>query len=340
MWLGELAAARSLAEAARGLALQLGDSGGAGAALQFLGAMENSQGNVERAQELLKDAAALRRATGNRPGEATCVHLLAEATLGIDFAAALLLFSEALAIRRNCGDALGEAHSLNYIGYVEQKQGNFAAARRWVQEALAIQRRIGDSCGEAYSLLDISALECSEGSYSAALPLLEQSATLMELHGDRAGQAYVYSSLGNIEYARGNHEDAGSLFVRSMNAWLEFGSRGELACTCAMAGAVLAGSDQLPAAARALYGGQNHAAALGHIIDPGDRRTIDSGMALLDAAAASGDISTTELARCKAESEATEIELLAAQTLAALKSTAQLHQRRRRGEPESEAVAP
>jgi tetratricopeptide (TPR) repeat protein len=321
MWLGQHAGARGHAETARDLAQELGETAGSAAALQFLGVLEFANGNHDKARATLEESLAYRRSTADRPGEATALYILGDLyqiTGNNDMA--LQLYTEAQAVNRAHGNALGEAHLLNKFGNFENRQGNYPAAGAHYAEALVIQRRIGDTCGEGYTLGDLGAMEYAAGNFGAALPLLEQALAIHRMQGDRTGEALASVNIANVAYMHGHYAAACGQFAQSLGIWLEAGTRFEMTIGCAMAGAALVMLGQLRPGALALYGGLDYAKQQGYLCDPADRRTIDSGLARLDAAVGSGEITAAELEAWKSEAAALELEAIGALTLDALRN--------------------
>jgi len=67
-----------------------------------------------------------------------------------DRARATTLLHDALALKRDLGDARGMAMLLNNLGYVEDESGHYARAAALHEESLALKRDLGDQRGVAF----------------------------------------------------------------------------------------------------------------------------------------------------------------------------------------------
>jgi tetratricopeptide (TPR) repeat protein len=68
---------------------------------------------------------------------------------------ALDFYQDALAIRQEIGDRLGEGSTLNNIGAVYDNLGQYEVALNFYQDALAIWQEIGNRAGEGATLNNI-----------------------------------------------------------------------------------------------------------------------------------------------------------------------------------------
>src|SRR5205823_4679731 len=84
-----------------------------------------------------------------------------------DCRAALPLYEESLAMRRQLGDRLGIAASLHLLGNIALEERDLATAGSLYQEGLAIRSELGDRWGIAGLLEQLAALACeAEGERS------------------------------------------------------------------------------------------------------------------------------------------------------------------------------
>ncbi|MFM6404835.1 MAG: tetratricopeptide repeat protein, partial [Microcystis sp.] len=88
---------------------------------------------------------------------------------------ALDYYNQALPIRRAVGDRGGEATTLNNIGRVYDALGEKQKALDYYNQALPIRRAVGDRGGEATTLNNIGILYRDTKRPSEAIKNLEQS---------------------------------------------------------------------------------------------------------------------------------------------------------------------
>ena len=102
---------------------------------------------------------------------------------------ALEKYNEALPIRRAVGDRRGEAVTLNNIGVVYGSLGEMQKALEKYNEALPLRRDVGDRNGEAATLLGIARVEQKRGNLTQARQTIEQAIGMIEsLRTNIAGQ--------------------------------------------------------------------------------------------------------------------------------------------------------
>jgi predicted ATPase/DNA-binding CsgD family transcriptional regulator len=147
----------------------LGDRDGVVAVLGNLAALENDQGNYERAWELHEEALAIRRAQGSPlPIATTLVNLGNVANLRGDHQTAARLLEEALPLLRRAGDRRALAYGLNNLGESEAGTGRDAVARAYFEQALALLREVGDVNGEGFVLVNLAASALRLGDLAGA----------------------------------------------------------------------------------------------------------------------------------------------------------------------------
>jgi tetratricopeptide (TPR) repeat protein len=87
---------------------------------------------------------------------------------------ALEFFELALPLRRAVGDRSGEAVTLHNIGSVHSALGEKKRALEFFELALPLRRAVGDRSGEAVTLFNIAHLRDEEGNTAEAIALLER----------------------------------------------------------------------------------------------------------------------------------------------------------------------
>jgi tetratricopeptide (TPR) repeat protein len=107
-----------------------------------------------------------------------------------------------------CGDENGIASSLNYIGFLAERQGRYAEALDHSEQALAAYRRIGDPMGEAMALNSVGNLLTELGRPQQALNPCRQALRVFQDLDEKHGEAAAWDSLGYAHFHLGEVDDA------------------------------------------------------------------------------------------------------------------------------------
>jgi len=170
---GETVDARRLVDrAAARIAVELPHQPQTRAALtDTLGLVYRNLGLHQKALEMMQSALALRRSIAAPPADvaSSLEHLSWQRYALGDFAAAETPAREALALRRESGDAIAVAGSLHNLAELVHAQGRYDEAEELYREALALRRRwLGaehEDVGE--SLLELAFLDFDRGDTAA-----------------------------------------------------------------------------------------------------------------------------------------------------------------------------
>ena len=202
--------------------------------------------------------------------------LLAEAQG--EFARARCLHEEALAVRRDVGDAAGIARSLTGLGVIARHQGDLETARGLQQDAFAAWTAAGDAAGAAGALLDLGLIRLLEGDFAGAKATLQESLDLFRQQRDTAGEAHALNALGLLAMSTGNLSEAIDHFGKSLRRWRELSNQQMIATGLANLGEArhLSGS---PDEAAALY--QEALALFEALGDPRGRGFVLNQLGLL-----------------------------------------------------------
>ncbi len=189
-----------------------------------------------------------------------------------DRARATALLEEALALKRDLGDARGMAMLLNNLGYVEDESGHYARAAALHEESLALKRVLGDQRGVAYSLTNLGRVAHHRGDLARAATLHDQSVTLLRGLGDRHNLARALNNLAEVVQAQGDDARAADLLEESLALKRELGDRQGIAASLILLGALAArGHDDRRAA-------QLFQESLALSRELGDQRGIDAAL--------------------------------------------------------------
>jgi predicted ATPase/class 3 adenylate cyclase/Tfp pilus assembly protein PilF len=142
-----------------------------------------------------------------------------------EYVAARSLYEESLALRRELGDKLGIAASLNNLALVAQQQGDYDTARSLLEESLALRRELGDKLGIALSLGNLGNVAQQQGDYDTARSLDEESLALLRELGDKLGIASSLGNLGNVAQLQGDYDTARAMYEESLALRRELGAK-------------------------------------------------------------------------------------------------------------------
>jgi CHAT domain-containing protein/tetratricopeptide (TPR) repeat protein len=208
------------------------------AALTAVAVPSTQLGDYAEAREALREAASLARRP--RPWLIRLLHWLGlreredvgyarlldlrggVALLGCDFAEALALHREALALRRDLlgSDHPGFANSLHNLAVVHVRMGDLAAAEPLLRQALAIaQAHVKeDRPGCALTLNALSSLRWQRGDYAEAERLLGEALTVLRASPDehRPRLADVLGNLATLRKQMGNYAEADALYRQAL----------------------------------------------------------------------------------------------------------------------------
>jgi tetratricopeptide (TPR) repeat protein len=107
------------------------------------------------------------------------------AEMQADYAQAVTLHEESLALMRELRDRRGIAQVLNNLGNVAHIQGEYGRAATLHEEALSLFRELGDKEGIAISLHNLGLVAQRQGDYGRAAALHEESLLLSHELGAR-----------------------------------------------------------------------------------------------------------------------------------------------------------
>jgi class 3 adenylate cyclase/tetratricopeptide (TPR) repeat protein len=159
--------------------------------LKGAGTLAAQQGDLTQAGVLYEESLQIRRALGDRPGEAAMLNNLGMAAMfREDYVAAEPLFAAGLQLFRKLGDRWSLGGVLNNLGLVARYRGDTARARRLLEESVAVRRSLGDPWGIANALSSLSNLLLHAGELDGIEPLLRESLELNLELGDRLALAY------------------------------------------------------------------------------------------------------------------------------------------------------
>jgi tetratricopeptide (TPR) repeat protein len=183
-----------------------------------LGLCHYSLGDYRQAIDLLTQALAIDRDTGNRRGEGVVLGNLGNChyCLG-DYLQAIDLDTQALAIARDMGYRRGESGELGSLGLCHYCLGRYGLAIDLHTQALAIARDIGYRQFESDELGYLGLCHFSLGDYQGAIDLDTQAVAIARDIGYRYGEANALNYLGRAWLAAGDKRQAVTLLEQAVS---------------------------------------------------------------------------------------------------------------------------
>src|SRR6266508_1808908 len=193
---------------------------GEAAALNSIGDIYRSLGEMQKALEKLNEALPISQAVSDRKMEGETLNNIGLVYRSLrDMQKALEKYNEALAIKRAIGDRRGEDTILHNIGDVYRALGETQKAMEKFNEALLLSRELGDRSGEAITLTNIGGVYRELGDMQKALEKYNEALPIRQAISDRRGEAVtlgnigtVYRSLGDMQKALEKHNEALPIF--------------------------------------------------------------------------------------------------------------------------------
>jgi predicted ATPase/DNA-binding CsgD family transcriptional regulator/transcriptional regulator with XRE-family HTH domain len=185
------------------------------------------------------------------------------------------MMQESLDLFRQLGQHTDTATALMYLGYGEQRFGNFAEADRLLQESIALCRQLGDSRGVALGLQGLGVSGLRRADYAGGETLITESLALFTSLGDERSIAASRATLGALRLRQGDLGQAHEMLKESLLTYHDIGDMGGIAW-CLEWLAELALVDAAPPirpsrAARLLGAAARLRASISSPIDPIDR---------------------------------------------------------------------
>jgi tetratricopeptide (TPR) repeat protein len=144
------------------------------------------------------------------------------------------LLDEAIEVRRAAGDRRGEAMSTFYRGCVDHViHADSASGERWFRTVLRMGAELEDAVVQSYAERHLGQIEQERGDLDGALERLSASLRLREEAGWYAGTAPALIALAEIHRVRGERSQALSALRRGRAVARELGAPFlyEIACT-------------------------------------------------------------------------------------------------------------
>ncbi|HRW06895.1 MAG TPA: tetratricopeptide repeat protein [Caldilineaceae bacterium] len=142
-----------------------------------------------------------------------------------DYAQAVTLQQEALALRQAHGDKTGVAVSLNNLGFLAERQGDYRTARSLYEETLALSREIDYKLYIAISLINLGRLHHVLGEYTATRVYAEESLARNRAMDNQWGIALSLDLFGHLLLAAGDYPTARKYYEEALVIRQDFGGK-------------------------------------------------------------------------------------------------------------------
>jgi eukaryotic-like serine/threonine-protein kinase len=246
---------------------RLGSEQGRADVLNALGVGYQEMGDLDRAADSYRQAAAVRRRIDDRRGYATSLKNLATLALvrGAHDEAERDL-EQALEILQALGDRAGVAELENAYGGLEEERGRYDRALEDYRRALQQRRDLGDRLALAESLGNVGFAYHLLGDYDNALVYWQQALALDRATGDRAGVVTTTQSIGQLQLAQGKWTEALKSFLDTLAESRKLGLKAATAVSTGYLGRVAQYQGRYQAALASYHD------ALAMVRELGDRR--------------------------------------------------------------------
>jgi DNA-binding CsgD family transcriptional regulator/tetratricopeptide (TPR) repeat protein len=195
-------------------------------ALFAAGFLASLQTDYAHALGLLADGLALQRAAGNQADSAMC--LLGQARVHRelgDAGAARKCAEEGLSLARVSGQQPIVGMLTNVLADACFYVGDLTAARTFYEDGLAIWRALGSPQGIEYSLGGLGELQRVDGHPAAARALFEEALVVGRALGDRPNISIALGQLGIVALELGEMVEARTRFTESLSLSRDLGGR-------------------------------------------------------------------------------------------------------------------
>ena len=157
-------------------------------------------------------------------------------------------YQQALAIRKQIGDPAGVGTTLNNIGLIYSKLGDYPKALEYLQQALAIHQQIGDPAGAGTTLSNIGEIYYRLGQYPKALDFYQQALAIRQQIGDPAGVGQSLNNIGFIYNRLGQYLKALEFYQQALAISKQIGARAGVGTILNNIGLIYSSQGQYPKA--------------------------------------------------------------------------------------------
>ncbi|MDP8908692.1 MAG: tetratricopeptide repeat protein, partial [Chloroflexota bacterium] len=199
-------------------------------ALNALGVVALSQGDVGRSFAVHEEALGIAREQGDEP-EIALTLLCMSATAGTsgDIDRHEALATECLARYRALGDDWGISGALIHFGVLTAARSELDRAAAFFRESAAVAHRQGDRWMRSLATINLGMIAVSQGKHEQARPLVEEAIVLTRELGDKRDLPAPLLSLGDLARAEGNTPWADTHYQEALTIARETGDKSSIA---------------------------------------------------------------------------------------------------------------
>ncbi|MHA2272441.1 MAG: tetratricopeptide repeat protein [Candidatus Hodarchaeales archaeon] len=147
------------------------------------------------------------------------------------FDSALVVLEEALALRKDLDDLVGQAAVLNNLAMIHRKKGSFEKAQGYYEACLEIDQTLGNLQGVAISQGNLANILAQRGALQEARQRLEEVLELKEKLEDKQGAGITHQSQAEVLREMGNLQEAEEHINRSIAIKQDLGDKTGLAAS-------------------------------------------------------------------------------------------------------------
>lgn len=197
-----------------------------GRALLAAGMMLAMQSDFAHALGVFEESLALLLQAGDAAWQSDALECITHAKMGLsDRVGMTAAIAEAVALDRANGDRYRLACHLCWFAYAAYLGSDLAGARTRAAESLALFQELGIQDRIAWVYTQLGNYEQVDGNYARADELLEQGLRLSRAAGDRFNTSATLNWMSQVRCAQGQYEQAEALAAESLRLRLELGDR-------------------------------------------------------------------------------------------------------------------
>lgn len=175
------------------------------------------QGDFARALPLAEEALALAQEAGDKLGTASCLNLMGLNACRLEkYDKAAALGQQSLALSQEADDKWGVTYATMILGIVARGQGDTKTATRLLEEASVLSRGLSDKWGTAMALNNLGLAVRDESYLDRARAIFQESLAIFRELGHKWGSAFAVSNLAIIAWDQRDYPQAVSLFKESL----------------------------------------------------------------------------------------------------------------------------
>ena len=138
---------------------------------------------------------------------------------------ALEFYQHSISIRKEIGDQMGEATTLNNISQIYKAKGDYDTTLKYLKQSFSIIQETRDRSGAGVALNNIGQIYYVREDYDTALQYLKQSLFICQEAGDKSGEGTLLNNIAQIYKARGDYDTAQSHLKQSLSIQQEIGDK-------------------------------------------------------------------------------------------------------------------